>query len=182
VLGQLHGRGAHAAGGPIDENVFAVPQFPSSEEMQRRRSAGGEGGGFIVGQRGRLQRHRPVFRHALVLGVTTHARAAERKHLIAGFEFADASADRLDFPGELGPENRLPWSRDANDQTSNQPEAGRQIEAAHPPVPCRDRRRMRLDQNVMVPGGGLWHLLHFKHVGRPISLIHDCFHASPSSP
>jgi hypothetical protein len=48
--GDLHGGGAHAAGGPVDEHLLAGLQVAAAEEVQGRGAAEGEAGGFLESQ------------------------------------------------------------------------------------------------------------------------------------
>src|SRR5439155_1144596 len=74
---------------------------------------------------------------------------------------------------------RWPRSRHSHTQPPNEPEAERHIETSQPPVPRRNRCRVSLDQDFIVLRRGLGHLPHLKDLGRPISLIYNCFHREP---
>src|SRR5207248_4545958 len=99
--GELHCRCSYSSRRAIDEYSFPALKFSSSEEIQRRRAAKRECGGFIAGEIDRFERHSPVFRHALVLRIATHAGAVKRKHLVTDFESGDVFPDGFNLPGEL---------------------------------------------------------------------------------
>src|SRR5262245_8678241 len=93
VPGKLNRCSAHAAGSAIDEYFLTALEPCFSEEIQRGCSTGRYCSRFIVGQPGRLQCHPPIFRHALVLRITTHAGTAKSKNLVTDFEFPYAFSD-----------------------------------------------------------------------------------------
>src|SRR5687767_858292 len=62
--------------------------------------------------------------------MTAHARTAERKHRIAGFELRDVLADRFDVSCELAAENALPRSGDTQDRAREKAEAERHRETS----------------------------------------------------
>jgi len=58
----------------------------------------------------------------------------------------------------------------------------RNIEASNPHVPAVHRRRVHLDQYLVIPWNGLLDLSEFKNIGRTVSLAYDGFHELPPAP
>ena len=86
--------------------------------------------------------------------------ALEAEHPVADREGGDLSADRLHGSGELGPQDRHPWpgspvrARTKKGLPARNPQGG----AVH-------RRRVDLDQHLVVLGVQLVHLGDPDHVG-----------------
>ena len=107
-----------------------------------------------------------------------------RKEQLAFFEPRDPSAFMPDrFPlGKLTPENWLSWSREAKEESRDEPESPREIAGASPPVSSGHRRRVHFDQDFMVPGRGFRDLLQLETLGRSKSTVHDRLHVSSHEP
>ena len=176
VPGQLYDGSAHRARRAVDEHAFPAREVCSAEKAQRRGAAEGQGSGFVKCQRGRLECHHPIFRHAFVLRMTPHGDIAERKNRVAHLEARDTLADRFNDSRQLRAQDGLPWPRHAECQTHEVPEASGRGKTSHPPVGGCDRGRHGSDQHFLVFGRGRWDVLYLKHIGRAIALIHNGLH------
>src|SRR5687767_14558677 len=105
--------------------------------------------------------------------MTTQAGAAEREDLIPNFESPNVLPDGFNFPGQLAPENRLPWFRDSKRQTCHGAKAGRHVETSYPPVSGRYRRRVDSYPDFISLGCRCFHFLQSNDLGWSVSFIQD---------
>jgi hypothetical protein len=76
------------------------------------------------------------------------------KQRVADLEARDRLADCFDHSCELGAEDRLPESEEAEHQAAHETKPGRQDQAACTPIAAGHRDRLDADQDLMSFGTG----------------------------
>ena len=92
---------------------------------------------------------------------------------VADPERGDTIPGRHDLAGELIPQNRCPRPGQAGQQRPHDPGPARPVVA----IGAVHRGRVDLDQQLMVPGGGLSHLRDLDHFRRPVPGANCCLHS-----
>ena len=95
----------------------------------------------------------------------------DAEHPIAMLELGDGRADCVDLSGELGAEDRPSRPQQSAEETN---EPGSWITKSA--VRAVHRRRVHLDEDLVVLGRGPLDISDAEHLGRPVPLVHDCFH------
>jgi hypothetical protein len=93
------------------------------------------------------------------------------EHLIADLERTDAAADRLDHSRKLSSQDRRVWP-DKPGEESHEEGLGRPVGAVRPV----HRRRVNLDEQLVVPGSRLLHFGDQDHFGRAVPPLDRCLH------
>ena len=101
IFGKLDRHGTDPAGGAVDQHLLSALNVSLFEQAGCHDRSIRQGGGLVIGQVGRFERHCPGFGQAEILGIGAHLHPEVGKHLVAGFEFPDVLADRFDFPGQF---------------------------------------------------------------------------------
>ena len=111
---------------------------------------------------------------AYILGMRAELEPCRSKYLVALAKPGHSLAYRLDFSGELHPQYLdlllPPKSGHESDDEWNGP--------PHPPVPCRNRRRMNADKDPIVLGNWLFDVLDLHDLRGAVSTINGGFHAA----
>src|SRR5947207_12085727 len=100
------------------------------------------------------------------------------KYLVALAELGHRLAHRLDLSGELHPQYLdLPWRPKAGHGSHNEWDG-----SSHPPVRCRNRRRMNADKDLIVLGNRLFDVRDLHDLRRSVSAINGSFHGRSPAP
>ena len=161
------------AGGAIDHDVVAATDLGPPDVRQRIVRPLGARGGLLVIQVRRHDRDPPVLGDHQVFGMSPERPLGVPEYPVADPERGDTIPGRHDLAGELIPQNRCPRPGKAGQQRPHDPGPARPVVA----IGAVHRGRVDLDQQLMVPGGGLSHLRDLDHFRRPIPGANCCLHS-----
>jgi hypothetical protein len=142
--------------------------------MFARVGAFGGPGSLRICQASRDPGQRSVFADGQVLRVGPADSVVVPEHSITDGRGRDARADGLDLSGELVAEDRHPRAHepceDPGKERLSSPEAA--VCAVH-------RRRVDLDEHLVVPRCGGGHVHHAHYVGRAVPSVYRGLHTAP---
>ena len=170
----LHGVGADAAGGPVDQHpVPGSHRTHVADRPQRGCPRHRDRGRLLEGEAQRLGHHL-VRLGARVLGERA---LEEAEHLVAGPQPAHVRADRLHPSGRVDPGH--PGLRPGQPHSSHQPRDER-VTAHDVPVVRVERGGVHPNQHIVGPDLRQVDVHQLQHVRRTEPLLHDRLHP-PSS-
>ena len=172
-LQKLDRRRPDGPGAAIDHDVVAATDLGPPDVRQRIVRPLGARGGLLVIQVWRHDRDPPVLGDHQVFGMSPERPLGVPEYPVADPERGDTIPGRHDLAGELIPQNWCPRPGKAGQQRPHDPGPARPVVA----IGAVHRGRVDLDQQLMVPGGGLSHLRDLDHFRRPVPGANCCLHS-----
>lgn len=174
---ELHGVGADAPAGAVDEDPLARPQRGEVEEVlgvpAAQRDRGGLGEGHVRG----LARDGCGLREGQELPVRAEPQARAPEHLVAGDESRHSGADGLDDAREVAAEDPAARPEDPEREAQRQPEPpDGEAEGAQLAVGLGGLGGAHADQHLALLRARRLEALDAQHLGRAVAGVRDRVH------
>ena len=130
----------------------------------------------MEGQVFRHSDNSPVFRQALVFGITSQRSTGKGENLFANLKSRYIFANGLDDSGEFASQNGLSWFCQAEDETGDKTKTGRHVETPGAPISRSHGCCLRSDQNFIFVRDGFLQLFESEDFRWTVFRIYDCFH------